>query len=310
VKNLLILGGLGFIGSNIISEFLKNETGYNIIAFEFPGVINHFGKDIKLIQGDFNNVEEIETVFRTNKIDIVIHLISTTIPVTSNANIIYDIEANLETSIRLLNILVKYRVPKVIFLSSGGTVYGITNDEKVSENSETFPISSHGVIKLTIEKYLHLYHHLYNLNYLILRVGNPYGPYHKSDKQGVINVFLNKIIHKQPLIIRGDGNSLRDYIYVEDLSHIIFKLIDENINNEIINIGSGEGTTINQIIEILTKIDNNLEVKYSETSLTEIPRIILDISKLNSIYSHSFCGLKDGILKTHKYVISQNTINQ
>ena len=303
MKNILIFGGLGFIGSNIIDELRKDDE-YNTIVFDFPGIINSFGTKIKMIYGDFNNEEDVEAVFRQNKIDIVIHLISTTIPASSNNNIIYDIEANLITTVRLLHLLVKYEIPEIVFISSGGTVYGTTESELINESHPTYPISSHGVIKLTIEKYIYLFHQLTGLNYLILRVGNPYGPYQKSTKQGVINVFLRNMIYNEKLIVRGDGNAIRDYFFVKDLALIIKRLIAKNVKNEIINIGSGQGVSVNEIIDILININRNINIEYTHPLNSDVNRIVLNIDKLRTLLNIDFCSLNEGIMKTYNYMLN------
>lgn len=306
MKNILIFGGLGFIGSNIIEELLLHRDDYNIIVFDFPGKQNIFEGLIKIIYGDFNNEENLELVFNGNKIDCVIHLISTTIPASSNDNIIYDIEANLVPTIRLLKLLALYKIPEIIFFSSGGSVYGVTKDEKVDENHSVFPISSHGTIKLTIEKYIHLFQELYGVNYLILRVGNPYGPYQSSDNQGIINVFIRKMIRNEKLIVRGDGSTIRDYIYVEDLAKIVHLLISKGIRNEIINVGSGIGISINQIIDTLKKIINyQNSIEYTEMLLSDVPKIILETKKLKGMIQYQLFNIEEGIQKTVECMINE-----
>jgi UDP-glucose 4-epimerase len=304
VKNILILGGLGFIGSNLIEEFLQHEDAYSIIVFDFPGKHNPFGEKIRIIYGDFSNEESLKPVFSDNRIDIVIHLISTTVPASSNENIIYDIEANLIPTIQLLKLLSVYKIPEIIFFSSGGSVYGITKDEKVDENHSVFPVSSHGTIKITIEKYIHLFQQLYGIKYLILRVGNPYGPWQNSEKQGIINIFIRKMLRNEPLVVRGDGNAIRDYIFVKDLASIVHILISKEIHNEIINIGSGIGNSINQIIGALKKIvDNTAFIEYEEALQTDVPRVILDTKKLEKLISYPLCSIEEGIQKTYDSMI-------
>ncbi len=308
MKNILILGGLGFIGSNIIDLLIKDDNLYKVIVFDFPGEINSFGSKVKMVYGDFNNEKDLDAVLKNNKIDVVIHLISTTIPATSNDNIVFDIEANLVTTIRLLELLVKYKIPEIVFLSSGGTVYGLTESESVNEDHPTFPISSYGVIKLCIEKYIHLFHQIYGLNYLILRAGNAYGPHQKSNNQGIINVFLRKVINDEKLIVRGDGSAIRDYFYVKDFALIIKILIDNKIKNEIINIGTGKGVSINQILEILKKIKPTLVVEYIDAYDSDVPKIVLDTKKLKSLVNINFCILEEGILKTYKQMFIEKSL--
>jgi UDP-glucose 4-epimerase len=301
MRNVLILGGLGFIGSNLIEELLDHGEKYNIFIFDIPGKNNRFADKVKLIHGDFSNFESLESIFSQIRIDIVIHLISTTIPASSNEKIIYDIEANLVPTVHLLKLLVKYKVPEIIFFSSGGSVYGVTGEEKVDESHSTFPISSHGTIKLTIEKYIHLFQELYGINYLILRVGNPYGPYQSSDDQGIINVFIRKILKGEKLVVRGDGSAVRDYIYVKDVARIVRFLMEQGITNDIINIGSGKGVTINAIIDILDRITcKRNQVDFKDPLPSDVPKIVLDTTKLNNLIKIDLCNLEDGIRRTYE----------
>ena len=299
-RNILILGGFGFIGSNII-EALLNTNVFNIIVFEFKGVSSIFADRVRVYRGDFNNEEDLEEVFQNNKVDIVIHLISTTVPATSNDNIEYDITSNLIGTIRLLNIMVRYNVMKIVFLSSGGTVYGEIVEEKASEDHPTYPISSYGVVKLSIEKYLYLYHRLHNIDYLILRVSNPYGPYHNSDKQGFINVVIRRILRGEEIVIWGDGTIVRDFIYVKDLANIIARLLEMNFYNHIINIGSGKGYSINQILEYIAEIHTGINIKYKPSRRYDVPRIILDTKKLNSLVNFHLTDIRKGINLTYQW---------
>ena len=299
-KNILLLGGFGFIGSNLI-EALLNSDLYNIIVFEFKGVTSKFSDRVSVFYGDFNNEEDLAELFENYKIDIVVHLVSTTVPATSNDNIEYDINSNLIGTIRLLNIMVQHNVLKIVFLSSGGTIYGEISEPKVSEEHPTHPISSHGIVKLSIEKYLYLYHKLHNLDYLILRVSNPYGPHHSSDKQGVINVFIRKILRNEKIVVWGDGSIVRDFIYVKDLANIISRLLELNLYNQIINVGSGKGYSINQILEYIVELAPGAVIEYKPSRIYDIQKIILDTKKLNSLDNFKFTDLKEGINMTYQW---------
>jgi len=297
-KNILILGGFGFIGLNII-EALLNTNVFNIIVFEFKGVTSIFADRVEIYHGDFNNEEDLTEVFENNKIDIVVHLISTTVPATSNDNIEYDVNSNLIGTIRLLNIMVQYNVLKIVFLSSGGTVYGEIIEQKASEDHPTDPISSHGVVKLSIEKYLYLYNRLHNMDYLILRVSNPYGPYHNSDRQGFINVVIRKIFRNEKVVIWGDGTIVRDFIYVKDLANIIARLLELNLFNQIINIGSGRGYSINKILEYIAENHPGIDIEYKPSRKYDIQKIILDTKKITYLENYQLTDIKQGIKLTY-----------
>ena len=296
-KNILILGGFGFIGSNIIESLLDTEQ-FNIFVFEFGGVPSIFSNDITIFRGDFHNAEDLEFVFKNQKIDMVIHLISTTVPVTSNDSMEYDIDSNLIGTIRLLNLMSKHHIEKIVFFSSGGTVYGDIHESKASESHSTNPISSHGIIKLTVEKYINLFNRLSQMEYLIFRVSNPYGEYHNSDRQGLINVAIKKVLDGQKVEIWGDGTNVRDFIYVKDLAAIVSALLRKNVCNEVINIGSGIGHTINEVLSCIADSQGQFEIEYQPLRKYDVPRIVLDIGKLNSFLKFDFTDLRTGISNT------------
>ena len=196
--------------------------------------------------------------------------------------------------------MVQHNALKVVFLSSGGTVYGAVNESKASEDHPTYPISSHGIVKLSIEKYLYLYQRLHNLDYLILRVSNPYGPYHNSEKQGFIDVVI-KILRNEKVVICGDGTIVRDYIYVKDLANIIARLLTLNLFNQIINIGSGKGYSINQILEYIAENHPEMDIEYKPSRKYDLQRIILNTKKLNSLDKFALTDIRKGIKLTYQW---------
>lgn len=302
-KKILILGGFGFIGTNLTEELLKRDK-YSIIIFEAnkvfiqnPDLLSR----VEVYNGDFNNEKDYEIIFKEHKIDMVIHLIGTTIPLFSNTSVIYDINSNLVNTIKLLNIMRKYQVKNIVFPSSGGTVYGILNKEH-EETDATTPICSYGIMKLTIEKYIYLYNYLYGINYLILRLSNPFGEYHLNKNQGFINVVLEKILNGEIVEIWGDGSVVRDFIYIKDLVKIIIDLIDMNIKNEIINIGSGQGYSINEILTIIKREIGAFSLKYVEGRKVDVPYLILNIDKLKSFLSINLMGIEEAIKKTYYWL--------
>ena len=237
MKTVLLLGGYGFLGTNVMKFVDANmNDAYQFIVFDkcerhMGGV--EFGSVEKTYAGDFTDSQLLERIFSENAIDMVIHSLSTTIPVsTSSAK--YDVETNLLPTIEVLNLMVKYGVKDIVFFSTGGAVSG-TRDNKAHEESDAvYPISSYGVIKVAIEKYMMQYAQLYGLRPLIVRISNPYGPYHYSMKQGVINIAMAKAIQKEVMEIWGDGNDKKDYIYVDDFIDILFRLIEKKVCNEVI----------------------------------------------------------------------------
>lgn len=297
-KNILILGGLGFIGQNLIEEL---GDDYNLIVFDSKKI--NGSQKFLLFNGNFSDSLEIENIFKSYKIDLVIHLISTTIPSSSIEDMAYDIDSNVIDSIKLLELIKRYSVPKILFISSGGAIYGLIEDNKesVDENHPTFPISPHAINKLAIEKHIYLYHYLYKIEYLILRLPNPYGEYHQSDKQGFINVALKKIVKKEKVEVWGNGDIIRDYIYIKDCVKIIHNMIKQNISNQIINVGSGKGFSINDILSTIKSITGDFEIEKKETRNFDVPRIVLNTNKLKSIMDFQLTNIEEGIDRTFQW---------
>jgi len=184
----LVLGGGGFLGSHLCDALLAK--GYAVRIFDRPNLkryrIFSADEDVEWLEGDFVNQEDVAQA--VPGCDIIYHLVSTTLPKSSNDNPVYDIETNVVSSLHLLEVARKADIRKIIFVSSGGTVYGIPNETPIKETHPTNPVCSYGISKLSIEKYLKLYHSLYGVDYCILRLANPYGERQRTvDAQGAVN---------------------------------------------------------------------------------------------------------------------------
>lgn len=309
MKNILLLGGLGFIGKNLVEEFCA-DAGYSVIVFDTPAAAK--GQDAPqgefiFYGGDFNSGPELEKVFREHKIDLVVHLISTTIPAGSTGSeIVYDIESNLVPTVKLLGLMHKYRVPKIVFASSGGTVYGRQPEEpaarNVPETGATNPICSHGTVKLAIEKYICLSSYLHGLDYLILRLSNPYGEHHASRVQGLINVVLKKALAGQTVTIWGDGEIVRDYLYIKDCAKAVKALVDKGISGETLNVGSGTGHSVNEILGMIKEVAGEFTVVREKPRKFDVPRSVLDIGRLRSFIDFEPTDIRTGIRNTFAWL--------
>lgn len=308
MKRILLLGGYGFIGTNILSyidQNLKNE--YEVVVFDklsshYAGL--SFDCVKKSYSGDFSDNLLIDNIFNEEKIDIVIHSISTTIPATS-FNAKYDIESNLVPTIELLNCMVKHQVYDIIYISSGGAVYG-NGVNKHKESDDVFPVSSYGVVKLSIEKYLMQYAQLYGLKPLILRLSNPYGKFHYSMKQGVINVALASAVNEHIFSIWGDGNSSKDYIFIDDFVDIMFLLMKSNINSSVVNIASNQLLSVNQIVNSVKGLIPSFTWEYKDSSKLDVSRFALNNTKLLSLIGdYKFTPFEEGLSITYNWLIKK-----
>ena len=307
MKNVLILGGFGFLGTNIImyvDTHMRDE--YRFIVLDKYD--HHMGgveceSIIKTYAGDFSDAELIESIFRENRIDMIIHALSTTVPVDSS-NARYDVETNLLPTLDVLALMVKYGVKDIVYISSGGAVYG-TRDNKAHEESDAvYPISSYGVVKVATEKYMMQYAQLYGLRPLIVRLSNPYGAYHYSMKQGVINIAMTKALRNETLQIWGDGNDKKDYIYVEDFVDILVQLLDKSVSNQVINIGSGTLLSVNEIANAVRALVPTFRAEHEANQQFDASHFELNTDKLHSLIGdYNFTSFKEGLNKTYLWTI-------
>lgn len=306
MKNILILGGFGFLSSNLLKYIDSlNFTEYQFILFdrynEHPAGLK-FSCVKKVYSGDFSNKKIIHQIFEENDIHQVFHFLNTTNPASSE-DMRYDIETNLIATIGLLEIMVSRNIKKIVFISSGGAIYSNSMVLLGKETEDVFPESSYGIVKLAIEKYIHLFCARSNMTYLILRLSNPFGLFHYSTKQGLINVALRKMLNNETFSVWGDGTNNKDYIFVEDFVDILMKLIKKNVSNEIINVGSGDTICINDILEKLKQFNTEFEWIYIEKKDFDNLTFNLCLSKLNSLLpGYKFTPIDVGIKKTFEWL--------
>ena len=277
IKKYLILGGSGFIGRHVakkLSEQNKVVVADLICNEEFID-----NENITFMKLDFIKTKDFRPYLKD--IDTVIHLISTVLPAEGTNNINKEIEENIFPTINLLDSMVSMGILDIIFMSSGGTVYGEVDDKIINENTNKNPICKYAVHKLTIEYYLNLYNIYHNLNYKIMRAANPYSCEVKQNKmQGLIPILIKKIISGEDIIIWGDGENIRDYIYIDDLVDAFMAIEKYDGREKVFNVGSGFGCSINEILSILIEKLNvlNLNIIHENTRKCDVQSNILNIS--------------------------------
>jgi UDP-glucose 4-epimerase len=215
-----------------------------------------------------------------------------------------DVSSNLLGSVNLLQECVDKKVKKIVFISSGGTVYGIPKKLPINENAGQDPICAYGITKLAIEKYLEMYRVNYGLEYSILRPSNTYGP--RQDpfgNVGAITLFIKNAIENKKIVVWGDGSIIRDYIFASDVAEGIFKGSLCKQSN-IFNLGSSHGISLNELIEdIKRKLSIEFEVEYQPTRNYDVPQIYLDISRARELLNwEPKVSLNDGIQLTYDFL--------
>ncbi len=275
----LVLGGGGFLGSHLSQALL--EAGHTVRIFDLPHRKRFAAappQRLEWVEGDFANPDDLEPA--VSGCDILYHLVCTTLPSSSNENPAYDVETNVVSTLRLLDLARKKRGVKVIFVSSGGTVYGIPESVPLDESHPTNPICSYGVTKLAVEKYLFLYRQLYGLDSCVLRLANPFGERQEASVlQGAVSVFLNKAFHDEVIEIWGDGSVIRDYIYVKDAVDALVRAAEHSGKDRLFNIGSGQGRSLNEILsEIGQVLGRPVRHAFAPARACDVPANVLDIS--------------------------------
>lgn len=303
----VVLGGGGFIGSHLCEALLAD--GHDVRAFDrrearFLPEVERAGTEICI--GDFLNQADIKIALADA--DVVYHLISATVPQTSNESPLNDVETNIMGTLRLLDAARDARVGKIVFASSGGTVYGIPQEIPIKENHPTNPTSSYGISKLATEKYLHLYSVLHGLDYCVLRVSNAYGERQPvTGTQGVIGTFLERAIQNDEIPVLGDGQTMRDYIHVGDIVAAFAKAGKYTGESRVFNIGTGQGHSVNDIIGLIEQIIRRpLKIKYLPNRVFDVPFNILDISHANMYLDwQPKVSIFEGISRTYEWMLAR-----
>lgn len=274
MKKYLVLGGNGFIGSHLVNKLA--EIG-NVRVFDYnTNNIKRNKSEIEVVQGDFRNCD-FESLL--DRIDVVFHLIGTTTPFDGTGKIEEEILSNILPTIHLLDAMVKKKTKKLIFASSGGTIYG-DMIELSSERSALNPICSYGIQKQVIESYMMLYRRYHDLNAKVVRIANPYGTgQNVKRRQGAISVFMDLIVKDKVIEVWGDGSALRDYIHISDVIDALIAVEEYDGIENIFNVGTGiQYSVIDIIKEIGTSLNKEPTVIYKEKRLCDVEANRLDVS--------------------------------
>lgn len=279
MKKYLLLGGNGYLGK-YLTERLAIQNKVVVADKNIERCVNAGNIEYKSI--DFINCMNFSEYL--SGIDVVIHLVSTVVPSDNIDSIDQEISDNVFPTLRLLRDMSKNNIGKIVFLSSGGTVYGEHDETPIKENEDKRPICNYGIIKETIEKYLELYSNYQNLNYNVIRLSNPYSEKVKNGrKQGIIPIVIDQIIKGDTIKIWGDGNDIRDYIYIDDAIDAIINILNYEGKEKVFNVGTGKGYSINQLLEIISESlkDYKLNVEYLNSRKCDVNNNILDITRIN-----------------------------
>ncbi len=306
-NTVLLIGGCGFIGTNLAIGFASRGCQVHIYDKLCPDDkrFGEYSNKIEIARGDFSDVEKIRQIIEDTQPSLVVHLVSNTITNKNIESVIDDINEDVLSTVKLLNVIRDRQNLKFVYFSSGGTVYGNNGKRFNEETDPTCPINTYGWTKLCIENLIRMHSFQFGTEYLILRPSNPYGPWQNIyGHQGLVAVTLGKVMNNEEITVWGDGSIIRDYIYIGDLVDAVISLCLHNEYNETYNIGSGTGLSVNSILKAIEQVTNKgLNINYIEGRKTDIATNVLDNKKmLSKLANFKLAAINEGITETWKWI--------
>jgi UDP-glucose 4-epimerase len=277
----IVLGGGGFIGVNLCRRLAS--SGLRVRAFGRRCLFPEALEGVEWYQGDFTDAVLLASAIETY--DIVFHLIHATTPHSANLDMAGDVQQNVISSLALMDISRNLGVKRIVFVSSGGTVYGPAAQIPTPEAARTEPITAYGISKLAIEKYLALYERLHGLDYRILRVANPFGPYQVPTKnQGIIATLVSHALRHEHIEIWGDGSVVRDYVFVGDVIDAMEIAAADRGDGRIFNLGTGQGRSLREVIAAIEgQLGRRLDVDWKPGRPIDVPASIMAIERARDV---------------------------
>lgn len=305
---ILVTGGAGFIGSHIVELYLEN--GHEVLVLDnlSTGKESNIPPQAKLAKIDLND-SQLESVLTSFKPEVINHQAAQIDVRKSVEDPSFDAQVNIQGTLKLLEAARKSRsVKKIIFASSGGAVYGDASKVPTPETYPTHPISPYGVSKLSVEHYLHYYRHLYGLDYLALRYSNVYGPrQNPHGEAGVVAIFYQRILGKQPFTINGDGTQSRDFVFVKDVARASLFGVETDFTGAI-NIGTAQEIILNDLVnQMAQSIHYNQEIPHGPAKAGEQMRSCLSYQQAQKILGwQPQVTLEQGLLETANFFKMQS----
>lgn len=300
---ILVTGGAGFIASHIAEAYRSAGHDVEIADDLSTGKKENLPAGIPFHEMDIADGAAVEKLMQSGKFEVISHHAAQLDVRKSVADPVFDARVNILGSLNLIEHGLKNGLKKVIFASSGGTVYGEQSEFPATENHPTHPISPYGVAKLTVEHYLYYFAAVQGLNYVALRYANIYGPrQNPHGEAGVIAIFANKILDNQQPLINGDGKQTRDYVFVDDVVRANLLALDYN-KNTAFNIGTGVETDVVRLFDLINEnLGGKFERKFAPAKDGEQRRSVLSYSTIErELGWKPKYNLEDGIRVTMEW---------
>lgn len=252
---ILVTGGAGFIASHVVDLLVENKHDVVIVDNLSSGKKQNINPNAKFYQEDITNFIGLKAVFSREKPEIVCHHAAQISVSNSVKDPVHDARINIIGSINLLELCREFKVKKIIYASSGGSIYGNPKQLPCSEKTAPNPLSPYAVSKHAVELYLNRYFMDYGIEYCVLRYSNVFGP--RQDpygEAGVVAIFAKKMLNRETPVINGDGLQTRDYVFVGDVARANLFAVQKKTKSRIFNIGTGKETNVNKIANVISKI--------------------------------------------------------
>ncbi len=297
MRKVLVLGGNGFLGRNLCRHLV--EMGEDVYSFDMS-LPEKESQEIHYLEGDFFDDYTLQKII--DGMDVIYHAICTLNPGNSNEKCILGYERDFVQTAKLCS-FIKDTDCRMIFFSSGGTVYGNQIEQPIKETAVPVPINHYGNLKLCIENTIRTFNFQMKKNMLVARISNPYGPgqdYHKG--VGFIDAAIKRTLKHETIEIWGDGNIVRDYIFIDDLCKMLYALIDYHGEFEVFNLSSNTGTSQNDVVNILRQITSEVAVNYLPARTVDAKKIVLENNRIRAICAFPLVTPEEGIRRYYEYI--------
>jgi UDP-glucose 4-epimerase len=306
---ILVTGGAGFIGSQVADGYLRE--GHEVVVLDslVHGRRENVPAGARFVEADVRSPEAARLV-EEGGFHVLNHHAAQMDVRVSVQEPLFDLDVNLAGTLNLLEAARRGGVERVLFISSGGVVYGEPETRPTPEDAPKGPQSPYGVTKLTGEYYLSYYHQVHGLEYVALRYSNVYGPRQDPHGEaGVVAIFSTRLLERKPLTLFGDGSQTRDYVFVEDVvaANLLLTRAElpraRSIDERGFNVGTGEETSVNELARLLREVSGiEVPVQHAPARAGELKHSSLDASRLRALGWQPRTSLSDGLGRTFRWI--------